>query len=264
MNSIKTIKTLFAMASFTLLFSIAHAQVPGYMGKRFAFGIDIATTLWQRGDYQYGQYSDTGAYEQTLDLYRNIYVIIRPTIKLEYAISRKNSIHTFARFFSTKIDASKVDIPYLDDEGLTRYYIYTPKDLVKMSGINLGIKLTHYFGRQISPIGFYNSFGIEYSKMTFSHSETNFSRYNEESKSVDFIAIEPNVGQNLIFTYTIGRQTTLKEKGLINFAFEFGIPVLLTETNFRIRKDEWAETTAKTEAIRHSLVNFIIGYSLPY
>ncbi len=264
MNSTVNTKTILLSLLFGFYVSTGFSQVPGYMGKRIALGIDLNTSVWQRGQFTYGYYSEQGEFTPTLELYPQLYVMFRPTLKLEFATSRKNSIQGFFRMFSSKADAPKINIPYESIDGYTLNLTYIPRDLVQMKGLNVGIKITHYFGQQISPIGFYNSFGLEYSRMTFKTSQTNFSAYHPITKTLEYTDIQPDIGQNIIVSYTLGRQTTLKEKALINFAFEFGFPILFYIPEDGIERQNWAQVNGAKQALNHSAVNFVIGYSLPF
>lgn len=266
---ISTIKnnsiTIFSILTFVLIAQMnATSQVSGFLGKRLIIGFEVPATLkvgiWNDYEYTYGTYESDGNFVSR-EAYGSVSLKYRPTVKLEYVVSRKSSLQFFTRFFTPKVDAAGFRETQAK-EGFNRFS-FTPKEKVKMRTINIGLSYKWYAGDAICPIGVYQTVGVEYSMMKFLYETDSFSAFNSEvfPNEIMYKNPSPEKAQVAIITYGVGKQYALGPTLLMNIGAEFGLPLKIygVETNYS--ELLWAEHTGAREARYHALLNLVLGFS---
>ncbi len=258
-------KILFPILLVSLLAVSIHTygQVSGYLGKRILVGFEVPCivklNLMSPIDYTYGYYNENHNFVNTNE-YAKVNFLYRPTFKVEYVFTRKSTVQMFVRIFNPK-----VDIPIFTRDSNSQTLSYTPKSRVKMNTINIGVKYKLYFGDAVSPIGFYNSFGLEYSRMKFDVDTNTFSTDNYQywNQGSNYAIPEPTTTSNFIASYCFGKQSTLGDHLLMNIGFELAIPIRLKKSEETVAEEDWAKTAGSIQTWKHSFVNVTLGFSLP-
>ncbi|MFT6802943.1 MAG: hypothetical protein ACJA2N_002134 [Salibacteraceae bacterium] len=267
-NSNKVIHSLITLVILTGISSVGFSQVSGFLGKKLIIGVEVSSmvkfNLLSDFDYKYGTYNASGNFVQGPE-YSQVNLRYRPTIRLEYVISRKNSIQGIVRIFNPMVDAPNYIVGQPTSWGATEEFVYKPKDRVKMKTINFGLNYKWYMGDALSPVGVFMTLGFEYSQIKFDLEEDSFSnndsRYNSSSR-ITYGNPVPEKTSIIILTYGLGKQYALSNMVLMNVGMEFGLPLRLSKKEPEYEMDEWADKTAAVETRLHSLISVVLGFSL--
>lgn len=273
-NSLKSIKTHLVVVAIMILSSISfhcQSQVSGFLGKRFIIGVEVPAMvkfslnpgIFDSDDFSYGYYAESDGDYVSTKKYKELSIVYRPTIKLEYVMSRKTSIEGIFRFFSPRVESPDFSENYrIGSTTFTR--IYVPIERVKMNTTSFGLRFKWYAGDAISPIGIYQAIGMEYSQMKFAFEDNSFSaiKNNGSAKEVLYKNPSPDNESIFIFTYGVGKQHALNHSLLLNFGLEFGIPFAFPSLDSTVEESEWTPKTSGLSLRKHSLINIVLGLSL--
>ena len=249
-----------SIIAFIFISIIANAQAPGYMGKKVSIGIDVPMIVTgfdifglTDGDYYYVKPNPSGGTSYANHEYSTIVFKYKPTLFLDFVLSRRTSIQVIARYFTSKVDVHSY---YIDTLGST--VTYDPSDRSKTRSIAFGLRYKLFYGYGISPIGKYFSFGLEYASTKFLVDETPFYSNQGEigyPKNTTSFAVIP--------TFGMGIQQPISGSLLFNFGFEAGIPINPKNKGLSYTySNDWANQNSAKNIRQSYLINVNIGISL--
>ncbi|MGB0805479.1 MAG: hypothetical protein ACPGRC_02245 [Salibacteraceae bacterium] len=263
----KGMKPFIAFILFATFQLTAASQVSGFLGKRFVVGLEIPTTLklgiWNDHHYDYGTYNEYGNLTNIPD-YKQVSIKYRPTIRLEYVITRKNSLEGIIRIFNPRVNTPSLTENYTDIYGNISSKNYIPKERVKMKTMSFGLRYKWFSGAAISPIGIYQVIGLEYSRMKFDFEDDSFSWYKRNGPNAGPEYKNPSINTSsiMIVSYGVGKQYALSNTLLMNIGIDFSLPLRLPKTETSLPNNEWADNTGAIAIRHHALFNITLGFGL--
>lgn len=160
-------KKIFYIAFFCLSLLLAHAQAPGYMGKRFAAGYGFYFSPALVGSNGQGQSIIGSAHTNLTNSNAETGTLAFNSLHegwVEYTTGKKFTVGFSARFYKSTFDNSNevyiVDGPNNSSSGYGyQQSTQAPLGLYHIKGLNFSLYGKLYFGKYIAPWGRYFIFG---------------------------------------------------------------------------------------------------------
>ena len=196
---------IFLTAVGILLTQMTFAQIPGYMGKRISIQAEVSTSLiWQNN------YSDANQNGNIIK------PLVKPTISIDYALTRKRSIALVSRFYSMPYALSAYDMNYAKPSG----YFYG--DNPEMNVFHAGIQYRMFGKSGLNPLGKFTYVGLDVVTHQAIDGDKLFYRY--DPNTLELIFYEDVDNQTHLaagLTFGMQNQFRLFDKLMCKYGAEF-------------------------------------------
>ena len=159
-------KITFILTLLIVISATCFAQPAGLQGKRFIIGLEVATgpSFTFLNDYRYLDYYNSTGNTVWQEEPSPFGFVIKPTLYLEYILTRKSSLQVLGRYFTRKVDVESYAGPTSQNSTLVTYH---PTERTKATFISGGLRYKFYVNDALAPIGTYQTVALEYNLMHY-------------------------------------------------------------------------------------------------
>ncbi len=223
-----------------LLFQFAHAQVSGYMGKKWLLIYDFHTFPC----FTYPNQNGKTGYQ---------YLNLKHTFSLEYALARHLAVGTGVSLFKT--DYNFTDISYFYSNDNSVYYNYTPSNIGSMNVTAYDFYLKIFLHKNLAPLG-------SYIKLQADYYNTNWSMDVSKGGGKPPLTPFPSTGSSKStgVSVSFGRQYIYWDHLVLNSSFQIGFVFKGSSTKAQYTTPaEFMNVVTTSRLFYHDLFNLNIG-----
>ncbi len=257
-----TKKIIVFILSITLVVSSVHAQVSGYMGKRYlltAEGLFSPAIL----NPNFNTNSGLTCFNFT------------KALSFDYVLNRKKMLGLTFQIYNTTFDANKgiLEYTYFDPENQSYCQVYEEGNgYAEIFGYNIGINIKMFTSDWIAPLGRYVQFEAFYMNYTVSEvSKLSFGDINDFEDYYYYEMAQPDLDaksfyKNILLTFSTGKERIIYNRIVLRRGFQTGFIFSgLPGEPFKV--DRYTESTFVKKMTRerlycHFLINFRFGVGI--
>lgn len=262
-------RDLFILLIFISFFS--HAQVAGYMGKRFVLGYSNYFMIGLKGPGAI----NAGPSDESSPTLNNVHCL-----NLEYVYKQNKIVCLSGQYLRTGIaydkgtyndglmgffSSSGREYPYPNGSK----YIGNYSKPALLSSVNFSFGLKSFKRGFVAPVGRYRKMEVVLLFETVKYDYKNFAQPDPNSSSSEPVRIDLGSGQysyrNVSFAYSFGKQRILNDKFVLDYGIRFAytpainIITIAVAEEYITTVENYYRRVANLRIARQQLINFHLG-----
>ncbi|MBL3657865.1 hypothetical protein [Fulvivirga sediminis] len=219
----------------------SEAQVPGFMGKRASFSLNLNPTpaLINQNENNVIIFNIDENSRSTKQNY--LAFNYRPQVSFDYLVGKNLSLGIDYKLLTTGTTRAYEEEPEKEND----YEHLHNDDVLKGSSLGLHIKyFLHKKSGSIAPIGYYQTLGLEYATLN---------TYDDKDSDEKLFV---NDFKHFILTYEAGKQNVFFNTLLISYGVEFGYAFV--PGNFMFEEPQWTIQEESGYNVHRSLFGYYV------